>query len=76
MSDDNIIYKWDSNSTTATKFLELDKFATDLDWLHMAKGIYDLFAIGFVDGSFKLITKLSKIDKVVSEAHQGAVSSS
>ena len=40
----------------------------------MSKGVNEMMAIGFVDGSFKLITKLGKIDKVVADAHKnGAV---
>jgi hypothetical protein len=32
-----------------------------------------VFAVGFVDGSFKLITKAAKIEKAVPDAHKGAV---
>ncbi len=40
----------------------------------MTKGVNDVCAVGFIDGSFKLITKLGKIEKVVSDAHKnGAV---
>ena len=43
----------------------------------MTKGVNDLFAIGFIDGSYKLITKLGKVDKVVPDAHKnGAVKKS
>jgi hypothetical protein len=38
--------------------MELDSYPTDFDWLPMTKGVNDMFAVGFVDGSFKLITKL------------------
>ncbi len=54
--------------------MELDLFPTDLDWLPMTKGVNDVFAIGFIDGSFRLITKLGKVEKVVADAHKnGAV---
>jgi hypothetical protein len=33
----------------------------------------DCFAVGFVDGSFRLITKTGKLEKNVTEAHKGAL---
>jgi intraflagellar transport protein 80 len=33
----------------------------------------DFFAVGFVDGSFRLISKLGKSEKTVLEAHKGAL---
>lgn len=53
--------------------MELENYSTDLDWIPISKGVNDIFAIGFVDGSFKLITKLSKVEKHVLEAHKAAV---
>ena len=72
ISDDNTIMKWDINTNQATKFMELDNYSTDIDWLPITKGINDIFAIGFVDGNFQLITKLAKVEKTV-EAHRGAL---
>ena len=45
--------------------MELENYPTDIEWLPLLKGMSDVFAIGFVDGSFKLITKLAKVDKTV-----------
>lgn len=53
--------------------MELDVYSTDIDWVPISKGINDSFAIGFVDGSFKLITKLTKVEKHVVDAHKAAV---
>ena len=53
--------------------MDLDNFATEMDCIPGIKGANDLFAIGFADGSFKLVTRLGKIDKTVNEAHKGAV---
>ena len=49
--------------------MELENYPTDIEWLPMIKGVSDLFAIGFVDGSFKLITKLGKVEKTVIKNH-------
>ena len=56
-----------------SKFMDTENFATDMDWMPGTKGVNDLFAIGFADGSFKLITKLAKVEKTVTDAHKGAV---
>lgn len=54
--------------------MELEQYPTYLDWSPTSKGINDIFAIGFIDGSFKLISKIGKVEKVVSDAHKnGAV---
>jgi len=37
------------------------------------RGVNDIFAIGYADGSFELITKLGKIEKAVADSHKGAV---
>jgi intraflagellar transport protein 80 len=40
----------------------------------MSKGINDVVAIGYIDGSFRLISKLGKVEKVNADAHKnGAV---
>lgn len=66
ISDDNVIYKWDCNTLQNEKFFELDSFPTSIDWMPAGnKGVNDIVAIGFSDGSFKLITRLGKLDKEV-----------
>lgn len=37
-----------------------------------SKGVNELLAIGFSDGSFKLITRTGKLDKDVKGAHKDA----
>jgi hypothetical protein len=32
--------------------MEFESHPTDLDWLPIAKGLNEVFAIGFADGSF------------------------
>ena len=53
--------------------MELDNYATDMDWIPGTKGTSEMFAVGFADGSFKLITKNAKVEKTVADAHKGAV---
>ncbi len=72
LSDDKTVYKWDLTCPTPHKLLELDLYPTDIDF-PISKAINDCFAIGFGDGSFRLITKMGKTEKNVSEAHKGAV---
>jgi len=44
-----------------------------MDWLPAAnKGINELVAIGFSNGSIKLITKTGKLDKEIKDAHKDA----
>jgi WD40 repeat protein len=72
ISDDKLIYKWDLTSPTPSKVLELDSYPTDIDF-PISKALSDCFAIGFGDGSFKLVNKIGKVEKSVQEAHKGAV---
>jgi len=72
ISDDKLIYKWDLTSPTPSKLLELDSYPTDIDF-PISKALSDCFAIGFGDGSFKLVNKIGKVEKSVQEAHKGAV---
>jgi len=50
----------------------LESYPTDIDY-PISKALNDCFAIGFGDGSFKLVTKLGKLEKNVTDAHKGAV---
>jgi len=75
VADDNVIMKWDMKSNQVSKFMDLESYATDSDWQPGAKGANDLLAVGFADGSFKLITKLAKTEKTVPDAHKGAITS-
>lgn len=53
------MYKWNTVTSQAIKFLELDSYATDHDWISSAKGS-DVFAVGFADGSFRIYNKSGK----------------
>lgn len=69
------MYKWNVNTVQTTKMLDLEVPAIDIDWAPMAKGTSDLFAIGFSDGSFKLINRNGRVDKNVADAHKGSITS-
>jgi WD40 repeat protein len=66
------MYKWDLTSPTPSKVLELESYPTDIDF-PISKALSDCFAIGFGDGSFRLVNKVGKVEKSVVEAHKGAV---
>ncbi|EAR82753.3 intraflagellar transporter (macronuclear) [Tetrahymena thermophila SB210] len=73
ISDDNVIYKWDCNTLQNEKFFELDSFPTAIDWMPAGnKGFNETVAIGFSDGSFKLISRLGKLEKEFKQAHKDA----
>ncbi len=55
--------------------MEFECHPIDLDWLPITKGVNDVFAIGFEDGSFQIVTKLAQIEKKVNEAHKAAITS-
>ena len=75
-SDDMSIIKKDMKNEQTSKFnAEMKKYPTDMDWMPGTRGVNDIFAIGFADGSFELITKLGKVEKSVADAHKGAVTS-
>ena len=73
ISEDNTILKWNTNTNQATKWLDLDSFAVDHDWVPINKGISDTLAVGFADGSFKLYNKNGKIEKNVTDAHKKCI---
>jgi hypothetical protein len=41
----------------------LDSYAIDHDWMPFSKGASDVVAIGFADGTIKLINKNGKIER-------------
>ena len=67
------MYKWNTNSNQAAKWMDLDGLAVDHDWVASSKGASDLVAIGFSDGSFKLYNKNCKLDKHVADAHKKSI---
>jgi len=54
LSDDNTVLKWDPNSLESSKLFDLDNFATDIDFLPGTRGINDVIAISFADGTFRI----------------------
>lgn len=73
LGEDNVIYKWNVNTNENTKWMDLDSYAGDHDWIPLVKGVSDLCAIGFADGSFKLYNKNGKLEKSVNDAHKKSV---
>jgi len=67
------MYKWNTNTNQATKWMDLDSFAIDHDWVAHTKGSSDLVAIGFADGSFKLYNKSGKQEKHMPDAHKKSI---
>lgn len=61
LGEDNAIYKWNVNTNDSSKWMDLDSYAGDHDWIPLVKGVSDLVAIGFTDGSFKLYNKNGKL---------------
>ena len=66
IGDDNVIYKWNVNTGQSSKWLELDSYAVDHDWMPFSKGSSEVVAVGFGDGSIKLINKNGKVEKNIS----------
>jgi intraflagellar transport protein 80 len=55
--------------------MDLDGAVVDFDWFSGAtKGTNEVFAMACVDGSFKLVSKLGRVEKSIPDAHVGAVS--
>lgn len=73
ISEDNTILKWNTNTNQASKWLDLDSFAVDHDWISNSKGSSDLLAVGFADGSFRLYNKNGKLEKHANEAHKKCI---
>ena len=63
IGDDNVVYKWNVNTAQSTKWLDLDSYAIDHDWMPFSRGSSDTVAIGFADGSIKLINRNGKVEK-------------
>lgn len=44
-----------------------------MDFLPGTRGINDMLAIGFADGSLRIQQKTGKVERHVNEAHKGAI---
>lgn len=74
IGDDNVINRWNVNTGQTTKWLDLDTYAVDHDWMPFSKGASDVLAVGFVDGTIKLYNKNGKLDKhITTETHKKSV---
>lgn len=73
VGEDNVIYKWNVNTNEGAKWIELDSYAGDHDWIPQSKGSSDLLAVGYADGSFKLFNKSGKLEKSVPDAHKKSI---
>lgn len=61
IGDDNVVYKWNANTGQASKWIDLDSYAIDHDWMPFSRGTSDVVAIGFADGTIRLINKNGKV---------------
>jgi hypothetical protein len=43
--------------------MDLETYAVDHDWAPFSKGASDILAVGFADGTIKLINKNGKVEK-------------
>jgi intraflagellar transport protein 80 len=74
IGDDNVIYRWNANSGQATKWMELDTYAIDHDWMPLTKGNSELLAVGLADGTIKLYNKNAKLEKhITSDTHKKSI---
>ncbi|KAL0481894.1 intraflagellar transport protein 80 [Acrasis kona] len=76
--DDKTVWRWNLNGEPLAKVCDSDSFITDIHWLPVptkkaANTQNDVFVLGGADGSFSLISKSGRIDKIVKDAHLGAV---
>lgn len=68
------MYKWNTINSQSSKFVELETFATDHDWVSSTlKGSSDVFAVGFGDGSCRIYNKVGKVEKTINDAHVKSV---
>ena len=74
VGDDKTIWQWTVDGEPQAQLMEVDCCCTDLLWYPSTQGQKgsDVFVIGCTDGTFKLVSKVGRIEKVVA-AHQGAV---
>ena len=69
-----MINKWNVNTGQSTKWLDLESYAIDHDWMPFSKGASDVVAVGFADGTIKLINKNGKVEKHINtETHKKSV---
>ena len=78
VGDDKKVWLWNVEGEPQMLLVEVDTFCTELRWFPSLQGRSkeaDIFVVGCTDGSFKLISRTGRIEKVVPGAHMGAVTS-
>ncbi|MCQ2816755.1 MAG: hypothetical protein MJ252_05755 [archaeon] len=73
LSDDKTIYVWNYGGEYLEKFMDLDGFATAMEWGPRMKAGNESVAIGMSDGTLKILSKTGKVEKVIDNAHQTAI---
>ena len=73
-SDDKTVWKWNVDGEPLDQVCALDVFITDFDWFPTRRGAgNEFFVVGCTDGSFKMVSKMGRVEKNVDKAHTGAV---
>ena len=75
VGDDKKVWLWNVEGEPQSLLLDVEQYCTELRWfpsLHGGKGS-EVFVVGCTDGSFKLVSKSGRVEKVVTGAHNGAV---
>ena len=74
IGDDNKMFRWNSNSGEAIAWPDFDSHPIDHDWMPFNKGTSDTVAVGFADGSIRLVNKNGKVEKhITNETHKKSV---
>jgi len=71
-SDDQTVWKWHVEGAPISKLSSLDAFCTTMAVMPNSKGNDNTFAMGFADGSFRLMSDTGREEKKV-DAHRGAI---
>lgn len=53
--------------------MDLEEICIDFDWMPGATGSGDTLVLGCSDGSFLLTNQAKRVEKKISEAHNGAI---
>ena len=73
LSDDKTILVWNYNGEYLEKFMDLDDYATAMEWGPRMKTGNDSVALGMADGTLKIVSRTGKVEKVIDNAHQTAI---
>jgi len=76
VADDKKVWLWNVEGEPQQLLLDTDTFCTEVRWFPSLGGGgkgSEIFVVGCTDGSFKLVSKSGRVEKVVTGAHSGAV---